>query len=82
MADVSHELRTPIAALRTFNELLLEGAAEGNLVITLDGQQSVLTVPPTDREEGASFDAFGIGALRSEGHWTEMFFDDVQYTVE
>lgn len=27
LADVSHELRTPIAALRTFNELLREGAA-------------------------------------------------------
>ncbi|CAN5613295.1 ATP-binding protein [soil metagenome] len=26
LADVSHELRTPIAALRTFNELLQEGA--------------------------------------------------------
>lgn len=25
LADVSHELRTPIAALRTFNELLVEG---------------------------------------------------------
>ena len=28
LADVSHELRTPIAALRTFNELLREGAGE------------------------------------------------------
>jgi signal transduction histidine kinase len=28
VADVSHELRTPIAALRTFNELLQQGAAE------------------------------------------------------
>lgn len=28
LADVSHELRTPIAALRTFNELLLEGAVD------------------------------------------------------
>jgi signal transduction histidine kinase len=28
VADVSHELRTPIAALRTFNELLQEGAAD------------------------------------------------------
>jgi two-component system sensor histidine kinase MtrB len=28
VADVSHEFRTPIAAMRTFNELLLEGAAE------------------------------------------------------
>jgi len=27
VADVSHELRTPIAALRTFNELLRDGAA-------------------------------------------------------
>jgi len=26
LADVSHELRTPIAAMRTFNELLTEGA--------------------------------------------------------
>ncbi len=31
LADVSHELRTPIAALRTFNELLQEGAAEDPL---------------------------------------------------
>ncbi len=28
LADVSHELRTPIAAVRTFNELLREGAAD------------------------------------------------------
>ena len=28
VADVSHELRTPIAALRTFNELLRDGAVE------------------------------------------------------
>ena len=28
LADVSHELRTPIAALRTFNELLTEGAGD------------------------------------------------------
>ena len=28
LADVSHELRTPLAALRTFNELLREGAAD------------------------------------------------------
>jgi signal transduction histidine kinase len=28
LADVSHELRTPIAALRTFNELLRDGAVE------------------------------------------------------
>ena len=28
LADVSHELRTPLAALRTFNELLTEGAGD------------------------------------------------------
>ena len=28
LADVSHELRTPIAALRTFNELLMERAGD------------------------------------------------------
>jgi signal transduction histidine kinase len=30
VAEVSHELRTPIAALRTFNELLADGAIENN----------------------------------------------------
>ena len=30
LADVSHELRTPIAALRTFNELLQDGAGDGS----------------------------------------------------
>ena len=28
LADVSHELRTPLAALRTFNDLLHEGAGD------------------------------------------------------
>jgi signal transduction histidine kinase len=28
LADVSHELRTPLSALRTFNQLLMEGAAD------------------------------------------------------
>ena len=28
LADVSHELRTPLSALRTFNQLLIEGAAD------------------------------------------------------
>jgi len=28
LADVSHELRTPLAALRMYNELLMEGAAD------------------------------------------------------
>jgi len=43
LADVSHELRTPIAALRTFNELLQEGAAEDPLArrefLQASGQQ-------------------------------------------
>ena len=28
LADVSHELRTPLSSLRTFNQLLIEGAAD------------------------------------------------------
>ena len=43
LADVSHELRTPLAALRTFNELLREGAAEDPVArvefLELSGQQ-------------------------------------------
>src|SRR3954451_17398244 len=43
VADVSHELRTPLAALRTFNELLTEGAADDpaarNEFLESSGQQ-------------------------------------------
>ena len=43
LADVSHELRTPLAALRTFNELLTEGAADDpearNEFLESSGQQ-------------------------------------------
>jgi len=43
LADVSHELRTPLAALRTFNELLTEGAGDDpetrNEFLESSGQQ-------------------------------------------
>ena len=42
LADVSHELRTPIAALRTFNDLLRDGAAANGAGRRLD--------PATTRE--------------------------------
>jgi hypothetical protein len=56
-------------------------ATTDNLIITLAGQHSILTVPEDALAEGATFDAFGIGVLRKEGHWVEMFVDDITYTV-
>jgi len=52
-----------------------------NLVVTVAGQQSVLTVPESARAQATTFDAFGIGTTRKGGHWIEMFFDDITYTV-
>jgi hypothetical protein len=52
-----------------------------NLVVTVAGQQSVLTVPEGARSQETTFNAFGIGTTRKGGHWIEMFFDDITYTV-
>jgi hypothetical protein len=52
-----------------------------NLVVTVAGQQSVLTVPEAVRIQRTIFNAFGIGTTRKGGHWIEMFFDDITYTV-
>ena len=54
---------------------------EDNLVVTVAGQPSVLTVPERVRKQPTTFDAFGIGTTRKGGHWIEMFFDDITYTA-
>jgi hypothetical protein len=56
-------------------------AATNNLVVSVAGQQSILTVSPSARSQGATFNAFGIGTSRRGGHWLEMFFDDITYAV-
>lgn len=53
----------------------------GNLTVTVGGQKSILTVPRSVRTEGVDFNAFGIGTTRKGGHWVEMFFDDLVYSV-
>jgi len=52
-----------------------------NLVVTVAGQKSVLTVPKRVRTEKTIFNAFGMGTTRKGGHWIEMFFDDIAYTI-
>jgi len=52
-----------------------------NLVVTVAGQQSVLTVPESVRMQKTTFDAFGMGTTRKGGHWLEIFFDDLTYTA-
>ncbi len=52
-----------------------------NLVVTVAGEKTTLTVPRSSRGEKTTFDAFGIGTTRKGGHWIEMFFDDVTYTM-
>lgn len=54
---------------------------KNNLVVMVAGQQSVLTVPESVRKQETTFDAFGIGTTRKGGHWIEMFFDDITYTI-
>lgn len=55
--------------------------AKDNLVVAVAEQRSVLTVPKSARKQKTTFNAFGIGATRKGGHWIEMFFDDITYTI-
>jgi len=55
--------------------------SKDNLVVTVAEQKSVLTVPRSVRHENTTFNAFGMGTTRKGGHWIEMFFDDLTYTI-
>jgi len=57
------------------------GLPRNNLMVTVAGQQSTLTVPESVRKEETTFNAFGMGTTRKGGHWIEMFFDDITYTI-
>jgi signal transduction histidine kinase len=79
LADVSHELRTPIAALRTFNELLVEGAAEDPVTRTEFLESSRAQV---ERLDWLAQNLLELSKLDSGLVLLDLRYDDLRSTVE
>ncbi|MDP8904682.1 MAG: HAMP domain-containing histidine kinase [Chloroflexota bacterium] len=79
VADVSHELRTPIAALRTFNELLADGAATDDATRREFIEQSRQQI---DRLDWLATNLLELSKLDSGLVLLELRPDDLRVVVE
>ena len=52
----------------------------GQITVTLDQQRCTLTLQPTARSVGATFDRFGICTTWIDGNSVTVYFDDLRYT--
>jgi hypothetical protein len=62
-----------------FDPAAADGA--GELKVTLGGESAVLTLTPEARRQNAQFDRFGLAVYEGGGQWSQVFFDDLEYTV-
>jgi hypothetical protein len=53
----------------------------GQITVQLDADTRVLAMKPEHRQEGATFDRFGLFNLQEGGHFVDVALDDVTYTV-
>jgi hypothetical protein len=58
-------------------------ASEGNgrITATLDNESVYLDLSKAARKGNASFDRFGVLSWQRGGHYVEMYFDDLSYTI-
>jgi hypothetical protein len=55
-------------------------AGGGLMIVKLDGITRQFPLASGDRAAGATFDRFGLFSLSPDGHFVELFFDDLTYT--
>jgi two-component system, OmpR family, sensor histidine kinase BaeS len=79
LADVSHELRTPIAALRTFNELLADGAVRDEATRSEFMEQSRLQI---ERLDWLATNLLELSKLESGLVLLDLRPDDLRAVVE
>lgn len=53
----------------------------GRIVAALDGKRVALDMVPGHKQQGASFNRFGVFNMRRGGHYMTVYFDDLKYTV-
>ncbi|MBI4607150.1 MAG: hypothetical protein HY721_34740 [Planctomycetes bacterium] len=54
----------------------------GRIAVRLDGEEAALDLEPGHRGLGARLDRFGLLTHFRDGHFVEIYVDDVSYTAE
>ena len=72
---------------RTSHQWRLAYAPDGNngdgqVTVTFNDETVSLNLKPDVRAGGAVFDRFGILSFQRGGHFVDIYFDDISYTVE
>jgi hypothetical protein len=53
----------------------------GRIVVTLDDASKTFNLTPSDRAKSSLFDHFGLFGISPDGHYVEMYLDDLNFTV-
>jgi hypothetical protein len=53
----------------------------GGIIVRLDGEAAVMAIPEKQRNQGATFDRFGLFNLQEGGHFVDIAVDDLTYTA-
>ena len=55
---------------------------DGQITVTFNAETISLNLKPNIRTDGATFDRFGILSFQRGGHFVDIYFDDISYTVQ
>jgi hypothetical protein len=53
----------------------------GLITVTLDAAQTSIALPDRMRQKGAEFDHFGFFNFQPDGHYVQIFIDDLEYSA-
>jgi hypothetical protein len=53
----------------------------GEITVRLDGETATITISEAQRQQGASFDRFGLFNLQVGGHFVDVALDDLSYAI-
>ena len=53
----------------------------GRITVTLDGEATSLDLAPGEKQQGATFDRFGLFNLQAGGHHVRISFDDLTFST-
>ena len=56
-------------------------STSGEITVQLDEERTTMVVSPEHRQEGATFDRFGLFNLQAGGHFVDIAIDDLTFTA-
>lgn len=57
-------------------------SGHGQMIVTFNDETISLNLKPNVRADGAVFDRFGMLSFQRGGHFVDIYFDDISYTVQ